>query len=211
MRVIVYLTYYFICLSFIAPGIFSDVLFVLVIAIDMIVFSVDALIRPARERGDVDTPTKIMGLLFLIHPLVIAFFFFDNVYITSVYIGMLNITLVTYIGIGLFVVAAAILFVSRIQLGRYGDGRVDIKDQHELMTDGIYKHIRHPLYSGGLLGKLATGLAFRSYIATFLMLIVYFLVFRSRMEIEERTLTAEFGGAYTSYVERTKRLIPYIY
>jgi protein-S-isoprenylcysteine O-methyltransferase Ste14 len=177
----------------------------------MIVFSVDAVIRPVRKRGEVDRPTKIMGLLFLIHPFVLILFFVDNVFITSVYFGVLNTQLVTYIGFGIFFVAAAILFVSRIQLGRYGDGRIDIKDDHELLTEGLYKHIRHPLYSGGILGKLATGLAFRSYIVTILMLVVYFLVFRSRMEIEERTLTAEFGGAYTLYVERTKRLIPFIY
>jgi protein-S-isoprenylcysteine O-methyltransferase Ste14 len=211
IRILIYLAYYLIILYLLVPGVFIDLILLTIIALDVIVFSVDALLRPLRERGEVDTPTKIMGLLFLFHPFVMALFFYDNVFITSVYIVVLNSNLVAYIGIGLFILAAAILFSSRVQLGRFGDGRVDIKDQHELLTDGIYKHIRHPLYSGGLLGKIATGLAFRSYLATFLMLIVYFLVFRSRIEIEERTLTAEFGGAYTSYVERTKRLLPYIY
>jgi protein-S-isoprenylcysteine O-methyltransferase Ste14 len=198
-------------LYLLTPGVFVDLILLTIIILDMVVFSVDAFIRPVRERGNLDSPTKIMGLLFLIHPLVLAFFFYDNLFITSVYIIVLNSNLVAFLGIGLYIVAAAILFTSRVQLGRFGDGRVDIKDQHELLTDGIYKHIRHPLYSGGLLGKIATGLVFRSYFATFLMFIVYFLVFKSRMEIEERTLTAEFGGAYTSYVERTKRLIPFVY
>ena len=82
--------YYLICLFFIAPGVFTDVLFASIIVLDMIVFSVDAFIRPVRERGEVDTPTKIMGLLFLIHPFVITLFFFDNVLITAVYIVVLK-------------------------------------------------------------------------------------------------------------------------
>ena len=209
--VLFYLAYYYFCLLVLAPTIFNDLLLVSIILLDMLIFSVDALISPVEERGEVDRPTAIIALLFLLHPVVVTVFFYENMFLIVGVLVALNSTLISYLGVVLYILAAIILVTSRLKLGRFSTGKLAIQEQHELLTDGIYTYIRHPLYSGVLLGKLGMGLVFRSYFATFLILIVYFLVFRNRMEIEERILADEFGGAYTSYIERTKRIIPYIY
>lgn len=209
--VLFYLAYYSICLFILVPSIFNDLIFVVIIALDMVVFSADALIRPVTDREEVDRPTAIMALLFILHPLIVTLFFYENVLLIAEYLVLLNSTLVAYMGIALYIVGTIIMLTSRVQLGRFGSGTLAIQERHELQTDRIYRYIRHPLYSGGLLGKLGMGIAFRSYIITFLVLVAYFVVFRNRMEIEEQILTSEFGEAYQSYVEQTKRLIPFLY
>ena len=111
----------------------------------------------------------------------------------------------------IFFIGAGITLTSRVQLGRYGDGTTALKDGHSLLTKGFYKYIRHPLYSGALLGRVGIGLTFRSYLGLILFSGVYLIVFGRRMDIEEDSLTTEFGDDYLEYMKRTKRLFPYLY
>lgn len=67
------------------------------------------------------------------------------------------------------------------------------------------------MYLGALIGSLGMGLVFRSVIVTIMSVISYFLIYRSRMDEEERLLTAKFGEEFILYMRRTKRLIPLIY
>ena len=115
------------------------------------------------------------------------------------------------IGIVLYLMGAGITLTSRTQLGRYGDGTTAIKGDHQLLTNGFYRYIRHPLYSGAFLGRIGIGLAFRSFIGMIVFSAIYLGVFLKRMDIEEESLKAEFGDAYEDYMRRTKRLFPYLY
>jgi protein-S-isoprenylcysteine O-methyltransferase Ste14 len=75
----------------------------------------------------------------------------------------------------------------------------------ELVTSGLYRYVRHPLYTAGLaliwltpvmtLNVLALDLAFTAYIIV-------------GARYEERKLRREFGQAYADYCERTPMLIP---
>ena len=119
--------------------------------------------------------------------------------------------IISYVGLILYALAGIIAIVSRLQLGRQGSGFLVIEDEHELVEKGFYRYIRHPLYSAALLGLLGFGLVFRSIIMTVFVLIVYFLVFKHRLEYEERILEEEFAEKYIKYKTRTKRLIPFMY
>jgi protein-S-isoprenylcysteine O-methyltransferase Ste14 len=90
-------------------------------------------------------------------------------------------------------------------------GTITIEDQHQLVTKGLYARIRHPIYLGGLVGSLGAGLAFRSVLVTGLSLLIFFRVFRHRMDAEEKLLENQFGNDYVLYKQRTKRLIPGVY
>jgi protein-S-isoprenylcysteine O-methyltransferase Ste14 len=118
---------------------------------------------------------------------------------------------VSVAGILLLAGGGVITLVGRHQLGSYGTGTITIEDQHQLITTGLYARIRHPIYLGGLVGSLGAGLAFRSALVTVLSLIIFFLVFRHRMEAEEKLLEKEFGQDYVLYKKRTNRLIPGLY
>src|SRR5258708_7250075 len=77
-------------------------------------------------------------------------------------------------------------------------------------TDGIYKHVRHPSYTGLLVAMIGWVLVFRSTIGLVLNIIL-FLLLLSRMADEEKFLEAEFGDEYRAYREKTRRLVPFMY
>ncbi len=88
--------------------------------------------------------------------------------------------------------------------------RLMIVDQHKLITDGIFGHIRHPLYLGRNVANFGIAVFFSSLWGAVLMSIsaVCFLI---RIRVEEEMLIEEFGDAYHEYRKHTKKIIPFIY
>ena len=211
LRVVIYLIYYNIFLLLVASAVYFNFLTLIIVALDQLVFAADTLIRPVTPREKADFTTKIIALLFILHPFLLALLFYDNLLLTSIYLMILDAPLVSYIGIVLYILGALITLASRIQLGRYGDGTIAIKDAHELLTNGLYQHVRNPLYFGALLGRLGLALAFRGYVIGFLMILGFLILFSKRIEIEEDELEEKFGESFKSYKKRTKRLIPYLW
>jgi protein-S-isoprenylcysteine O-methyltransferase Ste14 len=211
VKALIYLTYYNIPLLIFASGIYLNMITLTIIALDQLVVFADIMIRPATPREDIDTSTRLVGLLLLLHPFFLVILFYENLFLTSIIFLALDTPVISYIGIIVFIVGGIVVLRSRIQLGRYGDGTTELKEDHQLLTEGIYNHIRHPLYSGGMIGRCGLGFSFRGYLGTLLFVLVYFIIFRKRMEIEEQSLISEFGEEYKEYMKRTKRLFPYIY
>ncbi|MFW9845899.1 MAG: methyltransferase family protein [Candidatus Thorarchaeota archaeon] len=210
-KALIYLAYYNICLLLFASGIYLNIITLVIIALDQIVALADVMIRPSTPREDMDTTTRLVGLLFLLHPVFLGILFYENLFLTSILLPALDTPVISFIGIIIYIIGAIVVLRSRIQLGRYGDGTPALKEDHHLLTEGIYNHIRHPLYSGGMIGRIGLGLSFRGYLGAILYVLVYFLIFRKRMEIEEQSLMTLFGEEYEEYMKRTRRLIPYIY
>ncbi|MHB1050488.1 MAG: methyltransferase family protein [Bacteroidota bacterium] len=80
----------------------------------------------------------------------------------------------------------------------------------ELVTGGIYRYIRHPLYSSLLF--LACG-AFLKNISwtTGLLTLAAFLFLTATAAADEKECIRYFGPQYADYMSRTKKFIPYIY
>ncbi|MFW9884691.1 MAG: methyltransferase family protein [Candidatus Thorarchaeota archaeon] len=210
-KALIYLTYYNICLLIFASGIYLNIITLVAIALDQIVVFADIMIRPSTPLEDADTTTKLVGLLLLVHPFFLGILFYEHLFLTSTFLIALDAPVISYIGIIVYIVGGILVLRSRIQLGRYGDGTPALKEDHHLLPEGIYSHIRHPLYSGGMLGRIGLGLSFRGYLGTIVFVLVYFIIFRKRMEIEEQSLLSEFGEEYEEYMKRTKRFFPCIY
>ena len=117
---------------------------------------------------------------------------------------------VRWLGVVLFALGGALRLWPVYVLGDRFSGLVAIQPGHQLVTTGIYSHIRNPSYLGLLVGSLGWGLVFRSGIG---MLMTAALVppLIARMHAEERLLASEFGAEYEAYRARTWRLIPGIY
>jgi len=78
----------------------------------------------------------------------------------------------------------------------------------ELVTSGPYRFVRHPIYSGILLGMLGTAMATDLYfLVAFGIALAYFSYSAT---VEERLLSASFPDAYPRYRAHTKMLIPYV-
>jgi protein-S-isoprenylcysteine O-methyltransferase Ste14 len=79
----------------------------------------------------------------------------------------------------------------------------------ELVDKGIYKYIRHPLYSSLLFitwGIFLKNLTLELLIVTLLSTIFIYLTAIS----DEKECVIFFGDKYTEYMKRSKRFIPYI-
>lgn len=77
----------------------------------------------------------------------------------------------------------------------------------ELVTDGIYSHIRHPRYvEVGLF--LAAAAFFSNYLAAYVVGLAYIPLINMVASLEERELRRRFGAAYEDYCRRVPRFIP---
>ncbi|GAA4884822.1 isoprenylcysteine carboxylmethyltransferase family protein [Flaviramulus aquimarinus] len=70
----------------------------------------------------------------------------------------------------------------------------------------FYKHVRHPLYFGGILGIWATPNMTVTHLVFAIGLTAYFII---GTIFEERDLKKEFGRAYQDYQSKTRMLIPF--
>jgi protein-S-isoprenylcysteine O-methyltransferase Ste14 len=77
-----------------------------------------------------------------------------------------------------------------------------------LVTGGLYRHVRHPLYTAGLAFLWLTPIMTTTLLALYAGLSVYLYV---GSLFEERRLLAEFGQAYADYQRRVPRLIPRLF
>ena len=110
---------------------------------------------------------------------------------------------------GLALTVAGILLTvwARVRLGRNWSDKVVIKTDHELIRTGPYAYMRHPIYSGVLLGIAGTALVigeWRGVAAFCLMLANYWIKARK----EERVLKDTFGEAFDEHMRRTGFLLP---
>ena len=74
-----------------------------------------------------------------------------------------------------------------------------------LTTDGLYRHVRHPLYSAGFVFLWLTPVMTSTLLALFACLSLYLYI---GSVFEEQRLVAEFGPAYQDYRRRVPRLVP---
>ena len=112
----------------------------------------------------------------------------------------------------LIVILGSVIRVIAIRrLGRFFTSRVRLHDGQNLIKEGFYRYVRHPSYTGVLLGVLGCITLFASVLgfAAFILLMIPSMLYRIR--VEERALTEQFGEEYTEYCKKTKRLIPFIY
>jgi protein-S-isoprenylcysteine O-methyltransferase Ste14 len=92
----------------------------------------------------------------------------------------------------------------------FGTAKLQIVEDQKLLTDGIYKHIRHPLYLGEILRNLGIATFFAS-IYGFLIILLSFFFLLVRIEIEEKMLLLAFGKNYLLYKKKTRKIFPYLY
>lgn len=115
--------------------------------------------------------------------------------------------------LGTLVFAASLWLFYRVhkQLGGNWSVTLEIRAQHALVTTGLYRRIRHPMYSAFWLWALAQALLLPNWIAGPAGLVGFGTLFFLRVGREERMMIETFGDEYRAYRARTKRIIPGIF
>jgi protein-S-isoprenylcysteine O-methyltransferase Ste14 len=85
-----------------------------------------------------------------------------------------------------------------------------VREQHALITTGVYRLVRHPMYTSFFLLGLAQLLLLPNWLAGASGLAGALILFAFRVAREERMMLETFGDEYRYYIGRTKRIIPWI-
>ncbi len=111
-----------------------------------------------------------------------------------------------------FLVSGLILrWIAILTLGSLFTANVAIQPGQHVVQSGVYRHVRHPAYSGLVLAFLGVGLAFDNWLSLLVIFIPVMAALSYRIRVEENALVDMLGPEYAEYMHRTKRLFPGIY
>ena len=108
------------------------------------------------------------------------------------------------------VASALLALIGFYSLKKYGKSIEGWEDTTHLITQGIFRCIRHPLYSSLILlsiGFLLKNVTLQSIVACFISIVSLM----AASKVEERENLAKFGSPYNGYKKVTKRYIPFIF
>ncbi len=111
-------------------------------------------------------------------------------------------------GAPLLAIALWLFWRSHVDLGDNWSVSLEIRNGHELITHGVYRRVRHPMYAAILLFGLAQALLLPNWLAGWSALVSFAILCVVRLPREERMMRARFGPAYQEYALRTGRIIP---
>jgi protein-S-isoprenylcysteine O-methyltransferase Ste14 len=113
--------------------------------------------------------------------------------------------------VGAFVMAIGLVMLYSVHntLGSNFSARLEVQQDHILVQSGLYKYIRHPMYSSGFLYLLGAGLLSSNIIILCLPLLSFSGLVLLRITDEERMLEEHFGQEWKQYKRTTGRLSPW--
>lgn len=113
-----------------------------------------------------------------------------------------------WVGVPVFAAGVGLLWKSHADLGRNWSPSLEVMEGHSLVTRGLYRFIRHPMYAAHWLWVVAQPLLLHNWIAGLGGLAVFLPLYLLRVPREERMMLNRFGDGYRSYVKQTGRLFP---
>ena len=114
----------------------------------------------------------------------------------------------SWIGTAVFGGALWLLWRSHVDLGRNWSATPQIRKGHALITRGVYRTIRHPMYAAHWLWGVAQALLLSNWIAGPALLASFIPLYLVRVPREEEMMLRHFGEEYRLYINRTGRILP---
>jgi len=116
--------------------------------------------------------------------------------------------LVPWFGAAIMAASLWLFWRSHVDLGQNWSVSLELRDGHQLVTHGVYRTIRHPMYASIWLWAVAQGMLLQNWLAGWSVVPAFAAMYFLRTPREERMMRESFGDAYRQYVERTGRLVP---
>jgi protein-S-isoprenylcysteine O-methyltransferase Ste14 len=111
-------------------------------------------------------------------------------------------------GTTLLLLGLWLLYRSHADLGANWSVTLELRKGHQLITEGVYRRVRHPMYLALLAYGLGQALALPNWVAGPAYLVGILGLVAFRIGPEERMMTETFGASYEGYRARTPRLLP---
>jgi protein-S-isoprenylcysteine O-methyltransferase Ste14 len=111
-------------------------------------------------------------------------------------------------GAALMVAGLWLFYRAHADLGRNWSVTLELRERHQLITGGVYRCIRHPMYASIFLFSVAQGLLLTNWLAGWGALLTFAVLYLIRTPREERMMCEAFGDQYRAYMRHTGRLWP---
>lgn len=178
-------------------------------------FFVGSVIRRGYTRGGrrIRAAVSYQGLLdtALIVLAALGFVAIPVVYLTTGWLDFANYNLPVWagwLGVPVFTAAIILLWKAHSELGVNFSPTLRISERHWLVTTGVYRYIRHPMYAAHWLWAIAQTLLLSNWLAGPAFLVCLAPLYFLRIRSEERMMAEQFGDEYLAYIKRTGRIIP---
>jgi protein-S-isoprenylcysteine O-methyltransferase Ste14 len=112
------------------------------------------------------------------------------------------------VGAMLMTLAIWLFWRSHADLGRNWSPSLQLREGHELVTEGVYRYVRHPMYASEWLWSIAQALLLQNWVAGWAGLALFTPLYVLRVPREEQMMLDRFGAEYRSYMNRTGRIVP---
>ncbi len=115
---------------------------------------------------------------------------------------------VRWAGSAIMVASLWLFWRSHVDLGQNWSVSLEIRENHELITNGVYRSVRHPMYTSIWLWSIAQGMMLENWLAGWTILPVFAAMYLIRISREERLMFETFGESYLQYSAQTGRVLP---
>jgi len=154
------------------------------------------------NRGDVKMLWSYVAF-FTLHVLIYAGTGVEYFLLRRTVIGPLVV-----VGLILFVVSLVLRLTAIRTLGRFWSLNLEIRKNHELVREGIYRHMRHPAYLAIMLEVISIPLVGNAWWVLAFSVAIYIPLLLIRWRAEEREMIGKFGDAYEQYRREVPAFLP---
>ncbi|MHC1681246.1 MAG: protein-S-isoprenylcysteine O-methyltransferase [Methanomassiliicoccales archaeon] len=143
--------------------------------------------------------------------LIVASMVAPLAYILTPHLNFANYAIpdsVAWLGAILIVASLLLLWRSHADLGVNFALTPGVHGEQSLVRNGVYRRVRHPMYTSLWLWALSMPLLLQNLVAGTIFLVVFGSFYVARVPIEEAHMTERFGEEYEEYMEGTGRLLP---
>lgn len=113
-----------------------------------------------------------------------------------------------WLGVVIFVLSILLLWRTHADLGNSWTLEPGIKEEHKLVTKGVYAYIRHPMYAAHIYWGVAQALILSNWLVGFSLVIPSLLLYLYRLKGEEQMMIEQFGDEYREYMKVSGRIFP---
>lgn len=115
-----------------------------------------------------------------------------------------------FAGVTLMWAGIAFRYYAMRVLGRYFTYQVNVSTGQTVIEAGPYRYIRHPSYTGAIITVIGLGLALGNWASLIGLVGCVLIGYAYRIHVEEATLIVALGEPYKAYMQRTRRLVPFV-
>jgi len=147
----------------------------------------------------------------LLNLLLLGTFLLPLVYSATDWLDFANYTLPSWAGwagVVVIVIALFIFWRAHVDLGLNWSPTLEIREDHTLITRGIFGLIRHPMYASQWVWVIAQPLLLQNWIAGFSSLLAFIPFYILRVRAEEHMMIETFGEQYRDYMNKTGSVFP---